>query len=227
MPARNTSGTAAREGRAFLGAWLVWVSLGETVGFIAPALAQLATASIPAANTPSLIAAGAVEGAVLGWSQAHVLRRRLPDLSRRAWVAGTSVAAALAWSLGLLPSAFAPVWTTWPAPVIVAAAIPVGLLLLGSIGCAQWFELRRRVARSGWWIPATMAAWFVGLTVFLGVATPLWRPGQSAAVILLIGVVAAALMAVSMSLVTGLALRRLLPAPTDAAEYSGERTPGR
>ena len=40
-------------------------------------------------------------------------------------------------------------------------------------------------------------------------------------------VVAAALMAVSMALVTGLALRRLLPPPTDAAQHAEEPTPGR
>jgi hypothetical protein len=72
---------------AFLLRWVGWVSLGESLGFLAPALAQLMAAEMwPAAMVPLLVIAGSVEGAVLGWFQVKVLRTRLPAVSVRRWV---------------------------------------------------------------------------------------------------------------------------------------------
>ncbi|WP_174776563.1 hypothetical protein [Cryobacterium sp. TmT2-59] len=166
---------SGRESPHFLHSWLVWVSLGESVGFLAPALAQLATASLPAAALPSMVAAGAVEGAVLGWSQTRVLRSRIPAVSRSNWIGGTAAAAAFSWFLGLQASASADVWTAWPVPLIIVAAAATGSLLLCSIGLAQWLELRRHLPHSARWIAASAAAWCVGLAVFFLVAPPLWQ----------------------------------------------------
>ena len=204
--------------------WLLWVGLGESVGFLAPTLAEFVTSDLPAANVPALVAAGAVEGAVLGWAQAHVLRDAIPALSRAAWVGGTAVAAAFAWFIGLLPSTWTAVWSAWPTGLVVGAAAVAGTLLLASIGFAQWLELRRHLARSGWWILGSAAAWCVGLGVFFAVATPLWQPGQPLPLIVAIGVLAGILMAASMAAVSGLVLVRLLGSqPADRTRTDPEQ----
>jgi len=193
----------------FLRNWLLWVTLGETVGFLAPVLAQLAVGG-SAVVAPALILAGAVEGTVLGWTQSTVLRSRLPALSRRRWVGATAIGAAAAWFIGLLPAEWADVWQTWPATGQVVAAVVLATVLVCALGYAQWFELRRHLSGAGWWILGSAAAWCAGLAVFFAVATPLWQPGQSGGLILLIGVLAGALMALTMALVSGLVLHLLL-----------------
>lgn len=211
------SASAARAGPGLLLPWVAWVSAGEAVGFLAPALAQVVLSQWnPSAVTPALVAAGAVEGAVLGWSQARVLKRRLPTLSAPRWIAGTAVAAALAWLIGMLwsdPGA----WPAWPPGVLVAAGALAATALLCSIGFAQWLELRHHLARSGRWVAGTAAAWCLGLAVFFAVAAPLWQEGQALWLTVLIGVFAGALMAVSMALVTGLVLVRMLRAASRPA----------
>lgn len=80
-------------------------------GFLLPTAAVLAGADDPAvlagADDPGdllatavLVAAGAGEGAVLGWAQAGVLGRVLPGFPRRDRVLRTAAAAAVAWSSG-------------------------------------------------------------------------------------------------------------------------------
>ncbi|PXA72723.1 hypothetical protein [Cryobacterium arcticum] len=193
----------------FLRYWVLWVSIGEAVGFLAPAVTQLAFAGSPVAR-PTLILAGAVEGAVLGWTQATVLKVPVPALSRSRWVGATALGAAIAWFIGLLPAEWADVWQRWPVTAQVVAGAVGALVLLCCLGVAQLFELRRHLTGAGWWVLGSALAWAAGLLVFFAVATPLWQPGQPGWVTLLVGVLAGVLMAVSMALVTGLVLRRLL-----------------
>jgi hypothetical protein len=60
--------------------WWRWVAIttaGELLGFTAPALAGAVTTAHQVEGLPQaqvLMAAGAVEGGVLGWSQAAVVR---------------------------------------------------------------------------------------------------------------------------------------------------------
>ncbi|MEU2348476.1 hypothetical protein [Modestobacter sp. NPDC049651] len=195
--------------------WLLVVTAGEAVGFLLPA----AAAALGAAGAPGplplllLPLAGAGEGAVLGWSQARVLRRRLPDLPLETWTARTAAAAALAWLLGLLPSSTADVWRGWPTAGQVGAAAVGGTVLLLSLGTAQWSVLRWHVAHAGRWIGWTAAGWLAGLVVFTAVATPLWHPGQDPVLVTAIGVLAGLLMASSMAAVTGAGAVRLAPVP--------------
>jgi hypothetical protein len=54
--------------------------------------------------------------------------------------------------------------------------------------------------------------------VFLGVATPWWHEGQSALAAVLVGLVAATLMALTVAVVTGAALVRLLARDREPAQ---------
>ena len=195
----------------FLVRWVAWVSAGESLGFLAPAAAQSVSAAFwPAAGVPLLVLAGLAEGAVLGWFQGRVLESRLPAVSVRHWVLLTAAAAAVAWTVGLL-SFSSESWQGWPAAAQIVTGTGAAMVLLVSIGLAQWFELRRHVPRAWRWIAGSAAAWAVGLGVFISVATPLWQPGQDLWLTAAIGIGAAVLMAVAMAAVTGLVLVRLLP----------------
>ena len=197
----------------FLVRWVAWVSAGESLGFLAPAAAQsVSVAFWPAAGVPLLVLAGLAEGAVLGWFQGRVLESRLPAVSVRHWVLLTAAAAAVAWTVGLL-SFSSESWQGWPAAAQIVTGTGAAMVLLVSIGLAQWFELRRHVPLAWRWIAGSAAAWAVGLGVFMAVATPLWQPGQDLWLTAAIGIGAAVLMAVAMAAVTGLVLVRLLPKP--------------
>jgi hypothetical protein len=216
-------------GRALLRAWLPVVAIAELVGFVVPAVVGVVTVASPVVvSFTALVAAGAVEGALLGAGQVHVLRRALPAVSRGRWTALTSGAAALAYVVGLLPSTTAPLLVRLPIPVLGVLLGAGAVLLLGSIGTAQWLELRRHVEHAAAWIGITALAWLLGLGVFLAVAMPLWHPGQPVASAVLVGLGAGALMALVMAAVTGLGLVRLL-ADTSGTTARGsvpERTGG-
>lgn len=198
-------------GRIFFTRWTVAVTAAESVGFLAPAVVGATTSGLPSyAGMPALLAAGAVEGAVLGWAQAAVLRGVLPDVGVRRWAMLTAGAAVVAYLLGagVAATATAPGWVSVVLPVLC------GILLLFSIGGAQWLELRHHVARAASWVPATALAWLLALGTFLAVVTPLWHEGQRVWVTVLIGAGAGVAMAFVQAALTGWWLLRLL---SDAA----------
>ncbi len=140
--------------------------------------------------------------------QAAILRRALPGLPGKRWVAVTAGAAVLAYAIGLTSSMLA--IDTWPVPLMIAFAAVGGVVLLASIGTAQWFILRRHVDGARHWIWGTALAWMVGLGVFLGFAMSLWQLDQPLRLIVAISVAGVLLMAATTSLITGAMLRRLL-----------------
>lgn len=207
---------SARDG-GWLLRWIVVVATAEAVGFIAPAIVGVQASDSPAL-IPLLLLAGAVEGALLGCGQAVVLRMRLPRLRVRAWVLLTVIGAVAAYSVGMIPSALSPLWTTWGWPAQAALLAGVALVLLLSIGGAQWLELRRHLWRAGWWIAGTAAAWLVALALFLTIAMPLWHEGQDPGTAILVGVVAGLVMATAMAAVTGVTIQVLLRGPRGYGE---------
>src|SRR5690349_14543359 len=147
--------------------WVIIVTAAEAVGFALPAAVGALTADAPPmVSVPALLAAGAVEGILLGWGQAVVLRRVLSGFPVRGWVAVTSAAAVFAYAVGLAPSTLADLWVGWPPGVLVPIAVLLGLMVVNSIGTAQWTILRRLVPRPGRWIAVTALAWLGGLAVF-------------------------------------------------------------
>ncbi|HEX6248850.1 MAG TPA: DUF6544 family protein [Nocardioidaceae bacterium] len=199
-------------------AWVLATTVGETVGFVVPALVAVVAFDLPAMVTLLLmVLAGAVEGALLGTAQAVVLGREFLGFSRSAWIGATSGGAAAAWFLGMLPSTLHSLWEDWPLAVLVPLAVVLGLGVLISIGFAQWTVLRRHVARSRTWVPANAVAWAVGLGLMLLVSTPLWQEGQSSAVAIGVGVLGGLVMAVTVAVLTGVWLARLVrPRPLSA-----------
>lgn len=197
-------------GRRLVLSWFVIVTLAEFLGFIVPAVAGALTVDAPGAVVlPVLLAAGAIEGAMLGTGQALVLRRALPAVHAGRWVVATAAAASFAYFLGLAPSTWATRLRDWPPLILWPAGAILGLALLFSIGFAQWLVLRHHISRSARWIATTAGAWSLGLAVFLGVTMPLWQPGQSLASTVLIGVLGGLLMAATTAAVTAFALRGL------------------
>jgi hypothetical protein len=202
----------------FLRRWTAWVTLGEFLGFCLPAVtAALLWDRSPWLMVPGVLAAGAGEGAVLGWSQTRVLRHELDDFSVRRWIGLTALGAAFAWLIGMTPSSTFELWSGWPPVALVAAGAVLAGLLLVSIGSAQALQLRRHVDHAGRWVAATAFAWAVGLSVFGALTTPLWQPAQSTALVVAIGVLGGLAMAFSMALVTGWAMRLILTPPKGTA----------
>lgn len=207
--------------------WIVATTLGETAGFLVPALVAVFAFDLhPALTLLLMVSAGLVEGAVLGAAQSVVLRREFLGFSRASWIAATSVGAAAAWCLGMLPSTFYPAWTDWSPVLTVSLAVVLGLALLATIGFAQWLVLRHHLARSRTWVPANAVAWLLGLGVLMGIAMPLWREGQSTALVVAIGVLGGLAMAATVAVVTGLWLARLVRPRSGAAQVTRPVPPG-
>ncbi len=191
--------------------WVVATTLGETVGFAFPALvAALAWDLPPLLGVPLIVLAGVLEGLVLGAAQSVVLRREFLGFSRAAWTAVTAGGAGAAWLLAMTAVTSAPAWSEWSPWLTAPLGIVLGSALLASIGFAQWTVLRHHVARSRTWVPVNAAAWAVGIGAFMIISTPLWHEGQSAAWVVAIGLLGGVAMAVTVALVTGLWLARLV-----------------
>ena len=188
-PLASGSDTASADRSGGSSLWLRWlgvVSAGELAGFGVPAFVGLwAQGMGPARQVLALMAAGMVEGMVLGLAQALVLRRQLRGFRTAAWISATGGAAALAWLLGMLPSATHAVWSAWAPGWVVLAAATLGVLLLLSIGMAQAFVLPAGTPHVHAWVGWTALGWCTGLAVFLLVASPLWHDGQERPVTLL------------------------------------------
>jgi uncharacterized integral membrane protein len=196
-PPRHLNGSGL-----FLRYWVFWVALGQAVGVLVPAGAVLVFGGAPV-RAPVVILAGAVQGALIGWTQATVLRVRVPALSRLRWVRATAIGGAAAWFIGLLPAEWADIWQGWPNGGQVVGGTVLAALVLVAPGVAQWTELRRHARSAGWWIPGNAAAGAIGLLLGAAVAALVWQPGRPAVLIVLAGVLAGILTAVTIALGSG------------------------
>ncbi|MDR6436744.1 hypothetical protein J2790_001865 [Paenarthrobacter nicotinovorans] len=133
--------------RTFLGRWVLAVTAGEAIGFMVPAAigGMMALAAAPAwAVYPVMIAAGACEGALLGLGQSIGFGPLV--VPRSLWVAATAAGAAVAWSIGMLPStlsgfdASSPGTLPW---IGIGAGLPMALTVAALTGLAA-----RRIATS-------------------------------------------------------------------------------
>ncbi len=197
--------------------WVAATTAGELVGFAVPAAAMPLVAKVlqgMSATTQALVTlgaaalAGAVEGASLGLAQTLVLRCCISDLAWWEWVRNTSLAAALAYIVGMMPSALMDLLRLSPVAFALSWVL-VGPMLLVSIGFAQWLVLRRHVRKAGQWVLANAIAWLAGLIVpFVGIA--LVPDGSPVAAYVAAGIASGVLMGTVVGMVTGIALLRLL-----------------
>lgn len=198
--------------------WCRWTTAGEFAGFLAPALAGAL-----ASSSGLFVLAGVIEGAVLGTAQAVVLRRVVHGLRARNWIGATALAAGFAWAVAMLAVHNGDRLNSLPLAVLLPIAAVSGASVLLSLGIAQWFVLRGHVVDAHLWVWANALAWSAGLLVFAAVTTPLWQPGQSPALVALIGALGGLLMAATMAAVTGIALTRLLSRKPAAAPRTSDR----
>jgi hypothetical protein len=195
--------------------WLRWVvanALGEIFG-LGGTFAVGVLVLIRLGNQPGVlivlitfliaVLSGAIEATIVGLAQWWAMRPWFPAITRRDWWWATLVGALAAYVLGYLPSTImnlgeqaaqvqpaAPAAATEPAQwIVLLLAAGMGLLTGAVLSFAQWLALRKQVARAGWWIPANMLAWMVGMPViFWGIDAaqkggPTWQ-----ALLLMVGV---------------------------------------
>ena len=207
--------------------WTLATALGEFAGFAVPAIvgavvaATLGTAAIVANDvilTVAVSLAGMVEGITLGYVQWRVLRMRLPRMTAREWVVPTALAAGIAYLFGMTPATLANILST-DSPLFFVVVVIASMLILLSIGTAQWLTLRHYLRRAGWWIPANILAWLFGLPApFLGLAAV---PDNSpTATFILVGILSGLLMGIAVGAITGIVLVRLLHTSPPASETS-------
>ena len=196
--------------------WIVWVSAGEALGFAFPVTVGVLTATLgwaERATYPALVVAGLVEGALLGWCQAQLLRQWQVLPCRRDWVVATSAGAAVAWSMGLIPSVVGGLALTPTTVVLVALG---GLVLLISVPVSQYLVLRRHLDGAWRWIPINVLAWSAGLLWTL-VPSPFIDERTPPAVLVIVYAIAGLGMAATVALISGLGLRHMLATQPDGA----------
>lgn len=188
--------------------WTAAFVVGEMIGFVPPAVTGAVLAAQGAGDVAlvvGLVLAGSLEGAALGWTQSAVLARALPGLARLPWIVATSLAAAAAWLAGM--GGVAVIQAVGPAAlVVVGPGFVAGLLAMGVL---QWWVLRRHVAGAGRWITVTSGAWLVGVMIPV-VALSGVPDGWPLPVHVVVGVASAVLMGLTVGLLTGATLVRLL-----------------
>jgi hypothetical protein len=185
--------------------WVGWTVTGEAAGFAVAASAGALAATQDLPRTPEfalLVAAGSIEGALLGGGQAVGMRKlQLPPRILRHWPVVTSAAAAVAWSIGLLPSSIPKIPWSSPATWLVAAVLGAALLL--SIPTAQYLLLRSAIPTARRWIWVNALAWLLGI-FWTFAPSPLVDAGTPIFALIGIYAVAGVLMAVTVAVITGL-----------------------
>jgi hypothetical protein len=201
----EVGGRLQPEARAFYRRWVGWTVAGEAAGFAVAASAGVLVAPQDVPTVPEfalLVGAGSIEGALLGAGQAIAITRlQLPPRMLRRWPVVTSVAAALAWTIGLLPSSIPHIPWSSPATWLIAAVLGSALLL--SIPTAQYLLLRSAIHTAGRWIWVNVLAWSLAICWTLA-PSPLVN--ASTPLLSLIGIYATAglLMATTIAVITGL-----------------------
>src|SRR5262245_36821591 len=170
--------------------WLQWALanvVGEVLGLglagtvaivLVLTIGEPETALVALMMAGVMIAAGALEGVIVGFAQWLVLRRRLRRLSRREWSTATAIGEFLAWTIGMAPSTLMALnQSAGPSsPPEISDAVKYSLVaVMGAalgviLGAPQWRVLRRYASGASLWMWANAAAWAVGMpVVFIGV----------------------------------------------------------
>lgn len=211
MPINKEQRAARRQHAQWLLCWR-WVgasAVGELVAL--PLAALIISAAIQSGASGAnllLIAAGAlagiVRGTIVGGLQWLALRRPVQRLSGWCWTLMTALGSALPWAWGMSMKSSLHLAQGNDAAVLGAVFL-LALLTGVALGGAQWMVLRRVLHPAGWWMPASILAWLLGVVVLIGGAsliqtgTPLWS-------LLLISGITGLVVGSMVGIVTGLAL---------------------
>ncbi|MGD2167885.1 MAG: hypothetical protein PVF63_07225 [Gammaproteobacteria bacterium] len=197
--------------------WVLACTVGELIGFFGlPVLGGMTVLWLTEGIDPfarSIVlylmaaAGGLGEGAILAFFQVHILRLRWPALNTRRWIIYTAVAASIAWLCGMLSPLLDDLMGL-SAAVQIAIWLPAGTIIVFSIGTAQSRVLSDVVSRPRRWITANVMGWLLGLpwTFVLPAMLPESAPLTVWAIVFF---VAAALMGLTVGLVTGTQVLRL------------------
>jgi uncharacterized protein YbjT (DUF2867 family) len=197
-----------------LRAWVWRLGLGEMLGITAAAVVALsfmAAFGVPTSLAMGLaflacmVAAGAIEGWLLGAIPGVMLEGIFPGFPVRRFTVATMLTGMLGWLLGMLPSTLmTEVMATGPEPAIldvIAVSVLGGAMGGTVIGLAQWLTMRRHVPKSARWIVATALGWALALPLDMLAGM---LPSESSS----------ALMVVAVALLFGLAAGVMVALPT-------------
>lgn len=165
--------------------WLRWLcansfgelfGLGSTFAVIAWVFSVMDDQAGTVAVLASFLvaaASGGIEATLVGLAQWWAMHPWLPSMARRTWWMATLIGALVAYVLGYLPATFMSLSGGTSQSQVAEPTQGIVLLLAGGLGAvagavlsfAQWLALRRKVPRAGWWIPANMLAWLVGMPI--------------------------------------------------------------
>jgi hypothetical protein len=152
----------------FIGLGLTFAIIGALITYLGPAESQL----LIMVTFILLVASGAMEATVVGMLQWWAMKPWFPMIKFRSWWMATTIGALVAYVIGYLPSTMMDFGAEASVEVFEPSAGMVLLLaaLLGLVGgailsFAQWLVLRKQVEGAGWWIPANMLAWAVGMPI--------------------------------------------------------------
>lgn len=156
-----------------------------------------------------MVLAGACEGCLLGLGQSVGFG---PTVPRARWILATTAGAAVAWSIGMLPSTLGGIDFASPGVLVLVAVLGSALLL--SIPTLQWLVLRRLVPyrRTAFWIPVNAGAWAVGL-LWTFAPSPFIDETTPVPVLFAVYPLAGLLMAATVAVLTGFAARHVVAAP--------------
>ncbi len=213
--------------------WRRWVAanaVGEMLGlgttfalgaWAIPRLEQEAGAAGVLLAFVVAVASGAIEATLVGLAQWWAMHPWLAQISRRAWWLATLAGALAAYVLGYLPSTLmslgeqsgqAPMAEP-PQWIVLLLAAGLGLAGGALLSLAQWWVLRRAAPHAGWWIPANMIAWMVGMPIiFWAIDAAQQTNSLVAGALLLAG--ALLVMGALVGAIHGLVLVRLVQAAT-------------
>ena len=178
--------------------WLRWVAanafgelfgLGATLAVVAYVFAR--SGDQPGAGMVMVsfliaVASGALEATLVGLAQWWAMAPWFPTISRRVWWLATVAGAVVAYALGYLPSTLMSLgeeasqtpMAEPPQWIVLLLAAGLGAVAGAVLSFAQWLAMRKSVEQAGWWIPANMVAWLVGMPIiFVGIDAA--QKGQS------------------------------------------------
>lgn len=177
----------------FLLSWTIVTALGIFSGFV---LVHWSIAFSKYNWTLMLPVSIVLIGIVLGLGQWLVLRLQWPGMW--GWIPVTSIGVPLGFILGIMYDNW--VYIAWD-------SLNISCVIGGILGVPQWLLLKRKVAKSTWWIPVSIVSWgFGSLVAFnfvdqIKVAHFTWAQN-----ILLFGVTLGTLYGVSVGIISGIAI---------------------